>query len=67
MELGQLALRCRAARESGQSAACRTASLSWLVNDSSGFELVLAVLCPGGFCWFAVAVEVVAEYLFEKY
>ena len=32
-----------------------------------GYGLVFAVLCSGGFCRFAVVVEVVAEYLFEEY
>jgi hypothetical protein len=37
------------------------------IGDSGGYGLVLAALCPSGFCWFAVVVEVVAEYLFEEY
>jgi hypothetical protein len=37
------------------------------LSDVGGYGLVLAVLCSGGFWWFAVVVEVVAEYLFEEY
>ena len=33
--------------------------------DIIGGGLVFAVFCPVGF-WFAVVVEVVAEYLFEE-
>ena len=37
------------------------------MSDTSSCGLVFSVLCLVGLCRFTVAVEIVAEYLFEEY
>jgi len=37
------------------------------MSDTSSCGLVFSVLYPVGLCRFTVAVEIVAEYLFEEY